>query len=75
MEKMIHEGRACIVFAINEDCNAMIYCRMFPYPEQEKEAQEAFQYFSAYSEYESYMCTSERFAEILQAGLQSTRPR
>ena len=71
---MIHEGKACIVFAINEEGN-MIYCRMFPYPEQEKEAQEAFQYFSAYSEYDSRMCTSERFAEIIQAGLLETSPR
>lgn len=61
-------SKKIVVYAINEDCNGLVYLKMFDYPEQEKEAQQAFDDLLPHSEYDSRMCTQEHFAKLITEG-------
>lgn len=58
-------SKKIVVYALNEECNGLVYLQMFNYPEQEEEARQAFDDLLPHSNYDAYMSTQEHFAKMI----------
>lgn len=62
-------SKKIVVYALNEECDSLVYLKMFDYPDQEAQAKQAFDELLLIGKYSSYMCTQEYFAKVIMKGL------